>query len=86
MNGTNDDDDELNSIAYDGNGALYACGYTKTSGQKSNYITMKLNLNLDTLWIRTYNFTPNQSDKAVSLRYRRIRKWYMWDRAQRFRC
>lgn len=29
FNGTNDDDDELDAIANDGNGNIYACGYTK---------------------------------------------------------
>jgi uncharacterized delta-60 repeat protein len=66
FNGTNDDDDELSAIAYDGNGNLYACGYTKTSGEKSNFILIKFNMSLDTAWTRTYNFI-NQSDKAVSL-------------------
>ena len=65
-NGTNDDDDELTDIAYDGNGDIYACGYTKTDGEKSNFILIRFNTLLDTQWVRTYNFI-GQSDKAVSL-------------------
>lgn len=66
FNGTNDDDDELAAIAYDGTGNLYACGYTKTDGEKSNFILIKFNMNMDSAWTRTYNFI-SQSDKAVSL-------------------
>ena len=65
--GTKGDDDELNSLVYDSNGYLYACGYTKVSGQKSDFITIKYTFNLDTVWTRTYNYSANQSDKAVSL-------------------
>jgi len=66
FNGTNDDDDELSGIATDGNGNVYACGYTKTNGEKSNYILIKFNSSLDSVWTRTYNYI-SQSDKAVSL-------------------
>ncbi|CAN5693728.1 hypothetical protein BH11BAC1_BH11BAC1_06020 [soil metagenome] len=66
MNGTNDADDELSAIATDGNGNIYACGYTKSSGEKSNFILIKFNSNLVVQWDTTYNYI-NQSDKAVSL-------------------
>jgi hypothetical protein len=66
FNGTNDDDDELVDIAFDGTSEIYACGYTKTDGEKSNYILIRFNSNLDTVWTRTYNFN-GQSDKGVSL-------------------
>jgi uncharacterized delta-60 repeat protein len=65
--GIKGDDDELEALVYDANGYLYACGYTKVSGQKSDFITIKYSLNLDTLWTRTYNYSTNQADKAVSL-------------------
>ncbi len=70
MNGPNDGDDELNAIANDGNGNIYACGYVKVSGQKSNFILLKFNFQpyplADTLWTRTYDYI-GQSDKAVSI-------------------
>lgn len=70
MNGTNDDDDELNAIANDGNGNIYACGYTKANGEKSNFILIKFNFQAyplaDTVWTRTYNYI-SQSDKAISM-------------------
>jgi uncharacterized delta-60 repeat protein len=65
--GIKGDDDELTALVYDANGYLYACGYTKVSGEKSDYITIKYTLNLDTVWTRTYNYTTNQSDKAESI-------------------
>ncbi len=71
LNGIKNDDDELSAITNDGNGNIYACGYTKVSGQKSNFITVKFDFHNypfpDTAWTRTYNYTINQSDKAVSL-------------------
>jgi uncharacterized delta-60 repeat protein len=65
--GLKGDDDELTGLAYDANGYIYACGYTKVSGEKSDYITIKYTLSLDTVWTRTYNYTTNQSDKAESI-------------------
>lgn len=69
-NGNKDDDDELAAIANDGNGNIYACGYTKGTGEKSNFILIKFGFQpyplADTVWTRTYNYI-SQSDKAVSL-------------------
>jgi uncharacterized delta-60 repeat protein len=65
--GIKGDDDEFEALAFDSNGYLYACGYTKVSGQKSDFITIKYNLNLDTIWTRTYNYSTSQADKAISL-------------------
>jgi uncharacterized delta-60 repeat protein len=67
FNGSNDDDDELTDIAVDASGNVYACGYTKTNGQKSNFILIRFNSNLDTAWTRQYDFI-GQRDKAVSLK------------------
>ncbi|MFM2134886.1 MAG: hypothetical protein RL021_286, partial [Bacteroidota bacterium] len=38
FNGTNDADDELVDAVTDANGLIYAVGYTKGAGQKSNYL------------------------------------------------
>lgn len=67
-NGENDDDDEFEALAQDGNGFIYATGYCKVGGQKSNYITIKYDPNTgDTIWTRQYNFTANQADRAVDI-------------------
>lgn len=67
-NGSQSDDDELSAIAMDASGNVYATGYTKNVGQKSDMFTMKFSaLTCDTLWTRTYNHTSNQSDKGESI-------------------
>lgn len=67
-NGSKSDDDEINAIAQDASGFIYATGYTKSTGQKSDFFTMKWNPNTcDTVWTRTYNSPGNQSDKAESI-------------------
>ncbi|MFM2208207.1 MAG: hypothetical protein RL213_2182 [Bacteroidota bacterium] len=68
FNGTNDEDDELVDAAIDASGMVYAVGYTKTAGQKSNYLLMKFNPAVcDTVWTRQYNYVFNQSDRAVAV-------------------
>jgi len=67
-NGTQSDDDELAAIAMDASANVYATGYTKNIGQKSDIFTMKFNPNnCDTVWTRTYNHTTNQSDKGEAI-------------------
>ncbi len=67
-NGSQSDDDELVGVALDANANVYATGYTKSVGQKSDMFTMKWNpQTCDTAWTRIYNFSANQSDRAESL-------------------
>lgn len=67
-NGSKSDDDELNAIAQDASGYIYATGYTKSLNQKSDFFTMKWDPSTcDTLWTRLYNSSVNQSDRAESM-------------------
>lgn len=66
-NGLKNDDDEFTAIAIGFSGKIYAAGYTKVSGQKSNMLLVKWDpATCDTIWTRTYDYI-NQSDKAVSI-------------------
>lgn len=68
FNGSNDEDDEFQSIGVDGSGFIYATGYTKSLDRKSDFFTVKWNpFSCDTVWTRTYNHSSNQSDRAESL-------------------
>lgn len=70
FNGSNDEDDEFNDVAFDRvSSAIYAVGYTKTIDQKSNFLLVKYNpITCDTVWTRQYNDAlTNQTDRAVSL-------------------
>ena len=65
--GIKGDDDEFNSLAIAPNGSVYAAGYTKVSGEKSNMLLVKWNpSSCDTAWTRTYDFIK-QSDKAIAI-------------------
>jgi len=68
FNGSQSDDDELSAVAMDASSNVYATGYVKNIGQKSDIFTMKFNPNnCDTIWTRTYNHTTNQSDKGEAI-------------------
>ena len=68
LNGTQNDDDEIEAMAIDVSGNVYATGYVKNIGQKSDMITLKFDPNTcDTVWTRTYNFSANQSEKGMSI-------------------
>lgn len=67
FNGLKNDDDEFYDLALSPNGRIYAVGYTKVSGQKSNFLLVKYDPTIcDTLWTRTYDYI-GQSDKAELL-------------------
>lgn len=66
-NGAKNDDDEFSDLVLSPNGKIYAVGYTKVSGQKSNFLLVKYDpLTCDTVWTRTYDYVA-QSDKAEVL-------------------
>jgi uncharacterized delta-60 repeat protein len=68
FNGSNDDDDELNSVGIDASGYVYAAGYTKSIDQKSNFFTMKWDpATCDTVWTRQYNGASNQTDRIEDM-------------------
>lgn len=63
-NGIKQDDDEFNDLVLATNGSIYAVGYTKVSGQKSNFLIVKFDpSSCDTVWTRTYDYI-GKSDKA----------------------
>lgn len=67
FNGLKNDDDEFYDLALSPNGRVYAVGYTKVTGQKSNFLLVKYDpTTCDTLWTRTYDYI-GQSDKAEVL-------------------
>ena len=67
FSGIKADDDEFNDLAIGPNGNITAVGYTKVSGQKSDFLIVKINpATCDTIWTRTYDYVA-QSDKADAL-------------------
>lgn len=65
--GIKGDDDEFNDIALSLSGSLYAVGYTKVSGQKSNILLVKVDPTTCTAqWSYTYDYI-GQSDKGVGV-------------------
>ncbi len=67
FDGSRHDADELSAMVLDGSGNVYVTGFVKNSGTSSDFVTIRLNNNLDTSWVRYYNHTANESDKAVSI-------------------
>ncbi len=66
-NGSNSEDDEINEMVSDNQGNIIAAGFTKSLGQKSDFLLIKFNtVTCDTIWTRIYDFV-GQSDRAVSV-------------------
>jgi len=66
-NGSKSDEDEVADMVIDAAGNVYITGHVKNSGASSDIVTIKFNNNLDTSWVRFYNYTANESDKGVSI-------------------
>lgn len=66
-NGTGDFSDKFNCIQVDNSGNIYAAGYTINSGNRRDYLTVKMNSSGDTLWTKTYNGTDNNDDEISAL-------------------
>lgn len=66
-NGSKDDEDEASDMVLDATGNVYVTGYSKRTGESSDIITIKFNNNLDTSWIRFYNYSANESDKGIAI-------------------
>lgn len=70
FNWTGNGPDEVLAIAVDAN-AVYVSGFAFASNNvysSTDYLTMKLNLNGDTIWTRTYNYTiADAYDQANAL-------------------
>ena len=66
-NGIKNDDDEFSCMAISSNGMVYAAGYTKVTGEKSNFLLVKWSPSTcDTVWTRTYDYIK-KSDKIFSI-------------------
>ncbi|HXH17795.1 MAG TPA: SBBP repeat-containing protein [Chitinophagales bacterium] len=66
--GTGEGPDEVTDITVDGSGNVYVTGFAKGNNTGTDYLTIKLNSNGDTLWMRYYNYvTANGYDQANSL-------------------
>ena len=56
-NGKGDFSDKFNAIKVDNTGNSYLAGYTVNTGNKKDFLTVKLNSIGDTLWVRTMDGT-----------------------------
>jgi len=59
--------DEVNSLAVDGQGNVYVTGQSTGLNTSLDYATIKYNSNGDTIWVRRYNGPGNGDDMARSL-------------------
>ncbi len=81
FNGAKNDDDEFSDLAIAQNGKIYAVGFTKVSGQKSDFLLVKYDpATCDTLWTRTYDYV-GQSDKAEALALDAVGNIYLTGRS-----
>jgi hypothetical protein len=67
LDGSNHGHDEASDIAYEPTGNIVATGYAEGNGTGNDVFSVKLNLNGDTIWTRTYNYSANQDDQANAL-------------------
>lgn len=66
-NGTGDFSDKFNCIQLDNSGNIYVAGYTVNSGNRKDYLTVKMNASGDTLWTKSYNGSDNNDDEISAI-------------------
>lgn len=66
-NGTGDFSDKFNCIQLDNSGNIYVAGYTVNSGNRKDYLTVKMNASGDTLWTKSYNGSDNNDDEISAM-------------------
>src|SRR5689334_624404 len=64
--GAGDNSDVFNKVIRDGSGNFIAVGYSVRSGNYKDFLTVKFNSNLDTLWSRTNNGANGGDDEAIT--------------------
>ena len=66
-NGLSIPTDEARDIAVDDMGFVYVTGSSAASDQTSDFLTIKYDINGDTVWVRRFSFTTGSNDDANSL-------------------
>lgn len=66
-NGTGNKDDESYSIVLDKDGNVYVTGFTTGSSGNPDMCTIKYNSDGEQQWVRIYNGTGNNEDKAYAI-------------------
>lgn len=66
-NATGNNEDIATSLAVDNYGNVYVTGYSFISGVWHDYATIKYDSNGDTVWVRRYNGTGNNTDLALAI-------------------
>jgi uncharacterized delta-60 repeat protein len=66
-NASGNNEDIATSLALDNYGNVYVTGYSFISGPWHDYATIKYDSNGDTVWVRRYNGTGNNTDLALAI-------------------
>lgn len=66
-NGVGDYSDKFNCVEVDASGNIYLAGYTVRTGNRLDYLVVKMNSSGDTLWSRTFNGTDNKDDEVLAM-------------------
>lgn len=66
-NGSSNLDDAANDIQVDASGNVYVTGYSTTSTQGTNFVTVKYNSSGAQQWAVTYNGSPNGDDEGSAI-------------------
>jgi hypothetical protein len=66
-NGASNLDDIASGIQVDGSGNVYVTGYTTSSTQQKNMMTVKYNSSGTQQWLATYNDSLNGNDEATAI-------------------
>ncbi len=65
--GVGDYTDAYNCVATDASGNIFLAGYTVSTNLRKDYLLVKLDVNGNTLWTKTYNGLGNKDDEVLAL-------------------